>query len=277
MRLFPASSYVALALVVVSCAQPAAAPATQSAPPPSAAKAAPPADIVRAGTITIGVNTNNLVIVSGKDASTGAPQGVGPDVANELAARLGVKVTWSESTDNAKALANLKSGTWDIITISSELVGPDDGDFISYLEVDHTLLVPAGSTIKSLADADRAGVRISVQKGGGPEQTLSRAVKAATIVPHDPRTPAAIVEALKQGGWDAYAGTRQAALNFAAQLPGSRVLDDRFGSALQGFAVKKGRADLFAYLRDFIADAKSSGLVKRSLDKWNVRGVQVTP
>jgi len=169
------------AVLVVSAAACAGAPV--SSPPPSAsASAAPkaaavPADIVRSGTIVVGLPANP-VLTTGKDPS-GSPRGVAPDVINALAARMGVKVTWLDVTDNAKALRDIESGALDVLLISPDAAGADALAFVGYLEIDHTLLVPNGSAVKSFADADKPGVKIWVFKGAPVERTLGRTVKSA--------------------------------------------------------------------------------------------------
>jgi len=267
------------AVLVVSAAACAGAPV--SSPPPSAsASAAPkaaavPADIVRSGTIVVGLPANP-VLTTGKDPS-GSPRGVAPDVINALAARMGVKVTWLDVTDNAKALRDIESGALDVLLISPDAAGADALAFVGYLEIDHTLLVPNGSAVKSFADADKPGVKIWVFKGAPVERTLGRAVKAATVVVRDWPTIAAFNADLQAGGWDAYAQNRQALLQLSDQIKGSRVLVDRFGSTVQSMGVKKGRAELLAYLNDFVVEAKYSGLIKRSIETFKIQGVQPAP
>ena len=157
-----------------------------------------------------------------------------------LAARMGVKVTWIDVTDNAKALRDVESGALDVLLISPDAAGADALAFVGYLEIDHTLLVPNGSAVKSFTDADKPGVKIWVFKGAPVERTLGRAVKAATVVVRDWPTIAAFNADLQAGGWDAYAQNRQALLQLSDQIKGSRVLVDRFGSTVQSMGMKKG-------------------------------------
>ena len=176
---------VGLSIVVASCASAPATPATPSSAPTAAAKAAPvPADIARAGVITVGIPANpNLT--TGKDAN-GLPQGVAPDLINALATRMGVKLVWADLTDGAKAVQNIQSGAWDIALASPDAAGTESLAFVGYLEIDHTLLVPGTSAIRSFADADKPGLKIWVQRGAPVERTLTRAVKSATIVLKEP-------------------------------------------------------------------------------------------
>src|SRR5205085_3021029 len=79
------------------------------------------------------------------------------------------------------------------------------------------------------------------------------------------------------GGVDAFAANRPNGLAFAARLPGSRVLDDRFTTQQQALALPKGRSAGRDYASEFAEQAKASGLVQQSLTRNGVRGVGVAP
>ena len=66
-------------------------------------------------------------------------------------------------------------------------------------------------------------------------------------------------------------------LMYSTQLPGSRVLAERYGFNLLAIAVPKGQAGRLAYLTEFVEQAKASGLVQRVLDRAGWRGVRVAP
>jgi len=91
----------------------------------------------------------------------------------------------------------------------------------------------------------------------------------------------------KRIGADWARPTRWCALNTKAmlcyvkysstQLPGSRVLADRYGASFSAMAVPKGHAGRLAYVSEFIEAAKASGLVQRALERDGQGGVQVAP
>jgi polar amino acid transport system substrate-binding protein len=60
-------------------------------------------------------------------------------------------------------------------------------------------------------------------------------------------------------------------------LPGSRILDGRFTAVQQAIGTPKGRAAGARYLREFAEEIKASGLVARTIEKNNVRGLTVAP
>ena len=147
-------------------------------------------------------------------------------------------------------------------------------DFSSpFMQTDFTYLVPAGSSIRNIADADKPGVRIAVPRGDASELYLSRTLKHAALIRTE--SIAAAVELLRTGHGDAYAGPRPNALTEAARLPGSLVLEGRFGIILRAALVPKGNAGRLAYLNEFIEEARSSGLLQQLIERYNLQGVQV--
>jgi polar amino acid transport system substrate-binding protein len=75
----------------------------------------------------------------------------------------------------------------------------------------------------------------------------------------------------------ALAGLKPRLVTDAEKLPGSRVLDGRFTAVDQAIGTPKGREAGAKYLREFIEDAKASGMVAQAIEKNGVRGVSVAP
>src|SRR5438093_12722512 len=63
----------------------------------------------------------------------------------------------------------------------------------------------------------------------------------------------------------------------SARLRGSRVLDDGFAVISYVAMVPKGQAVHLAYVSEFIEEAKSGGLVKKTIEAVSLRGIQVAP
>jgi polar amino acid transport system substrate-binding protein len=143
------------------------------------------------------------------------------------------------------------------------------------MEVDFTYLVPAGPSIRSVADADRPGVRIAVVRNHAMDLVLSPILKRAELVRAE--TPDGTFEMLRAGHADVQAGVRPALLEYSAQLPGSRVLEDRYGVNRVAMVVPKDQAGRLAYISDFVEEAKASGLVRGAIERAGLRGIQVAP
>ncbi len=101
---------------------------------------------------------------------------------------------------------------------------------------------------------DQTGVRIAVPRGDVSELYLSRILKRAELVRTD--TMAAALDLLRTGRADARAAPRLVLLEGSAQLPGSRVLEGRFGVISFAALVPKGHAGRLAYVSEFIEEVR---------------------
>lgn len=232
------------------------------------------ADLVRAGRVRVGLAL--LATFATKDPGTGELRGVAIDLARALAARLGVEILPVAYPGVARVLDGLKDGAWDVAFLAVDPARAALADFSHpYMQIDDTYLVSAGPSIRNVADADQPGVRIAVVRGASTALVLSRMLKRAELVHAD--TIGAALNLLRAGKVHALASPRAALLRLSAQLPGSRVLEDRFGTILYAMLVPKGHAGRLAYLSEFIEEAKASGLVERAIKRAGLRGVEVAP
>jgi len=60
-------------------------------------------------------------------------------------------------------------------------------------------------------------------------------------------------------------------------LPGARILDGRVTAVQQAIGTPLARQAGAKYLREFVEEAKASGLVARAIEAHGVRGVSVAP
>jgi polar amino acid transport system substrate-binding protein len=234
------------------------------------------ADLVQAGKIRVAVHsimyTNDPQTGALKAASTGI---ILLDLARTLGARIGVEVVPVGHPTIAEFLTCIRGGGCDV-----GFMGPDPSrtgvEFSPpLLQLDYTFLVPPGSAIQRIAEADRPGVRIAVVRGHASTLTLSRIVKHAQLV--DAATPDPAFELLRSGQADALASISAVLFAYSKQLPGSRVLDDHYGANLVGMVVSKGQTARLAYLSEFIEQAKASGLVQAAIERAGLPGHRVAP
>lgn len=211
-----------------------------------------------------------------KDPASGELKGPAVDLGREMARRIGVPFEPVAYTSFPPILAGAKSGEWDIAMMGMSSERAQNVDFTApYMIVEFGYLVPNGSSMSTVADVDRPGVRIAVLEKSSPDAYLSRTLRNAAVV----RMPtlAETVQALRAGKADAAYGTKAGMLSQSVNLPGSRVLEGQFGGEETAIAVPKGRQVSAAYARQFVEAAKSEGLIKSAIEKAQLRGVIVAP
>jgi polar amino acid transport system substrate-binding protein len=230
-------------------------------------------DLARAGRVRFGFFPSFMYT---KDPATHALRGVGIEIARALAARLGVELLPIEYAAPPKVMEALNAGACDVGFLGIDSSRIAEVDFSPPLmEVDWTYLVPAGSSIHSVADADRSEVRIAVVRHHAMDLALGRILNHAK--PLRAETPDGTFDMLRAGQADVQAGVRSALLEYSTELPGSRVLEDRYGSNSVAMAVPKGQAKRLAYISEFVEEAKASGLVQRAIERAGLRGIAVAP
>ena len=233
------------------------------------------ADLVRDGKIRFALFLPGYA----KDPVTGELRGVGTgavtvQIARALAARLGVEVVLVGFPTPLMVVECLKAGPCDVAYMGIEPSRVAEVGFSPpFMQQDFTYLVPAGSSIRNVTDADRPGVRIAVMRNHAATLALSRILKHAE--PAGAETPDAAFDLLRTGHADGWAGARYSLLEYSTRLPGSRVLEDRYGANLIALAVPKGQAGRLAYISEFIEEAKASGMVQRAIERAGLRGYQV--
>src|SRR5438105_9093121 len=85
------------------------------------------------------------------------------ETARALAGRLGVELQFVELPTPAKAIELLGAGECDLAFMGNEPSRAGKVGFSAPIfELDFTCLVPAGSAIRRIADADRPGIRVAV-------------------------------------------------------------------------------------------------------------------
>ena len=233
------------------------------------------AELAPTGVLRAGINLSNFLLVTGK-SEAGDPVGVAPDVAGEIAKRLGVPVKYVTFKSPGELADAADASAWDIGLIGAE---PQRAEKIAfspaYVEIEATYLVPAGSPLQSIADVDKAGVRIAVTGRAAYGLWLDRNIKNAELVRSD--TLASASEQFVRDKLEALAGLRPGLLSDVEKIPGARILDGKFMAVQQAVGTARKNTAGAAFLRDFVERAKASGLVGRLIETHKVRGLSVAP
>ncbi len=230
-------------------------------------------ELAPSGTLRVGLNYSNFLIVLG-DGPDGEPRGIAPDLGRELARRAGLPIQYVKFDGAGKLFDAVKAGQCDVGFLGAEPQRANEVEFSpAYLELPVTFLVPPGSPIRSIADIDRAGVRVSVSDRSAYDLYLTRSLKKAQII-RTAGIPASFDTFVREK-LEALAGLKPRLVEEQARLPGSRILEGEVTSVQQAIGAPKGRAAVAKYLREFAEDVKRSGFVARAIEKHNVRGVRV--
>lgn len=225
------------------------------------------------GKLRVGLQLGNPLNVI-RDSS-GEMRGVAYDLGKELARRMGVPFEPVLYPSIGALLESGKSGAWDIGHVGFTSERAKEFDFLPvHVEVEFGYLIAGGSSISTMADVDRPGIRVAVQEKSGPDVFFSRTLKNAVLI-RAPSNPGAL-DVLKSGGADVMGSIKPILFELSKQLPGSRVLDGRPGIDPHAILMPKGRDPGVAYARKFIEDAKSEGLIKAAIERVGMRGALVT-
>jgi polar amino acid transport system substrate-binding protein len=228
-------------------------------------------DLAATGKLRAAINLGNIVLAQG---TPDAPSGVTVELARELGRRLGVPVELKCFDAAGKSFEAAKAGQVDILFLAIEPVRAAEVDFTApYVIIEGVYAVPKNSPLKSVAEVDRDGVRIGVNKASAYDLFLTRSLKHAKLERAEQGT-----DIFRDKKLEALAGVKQAIVQWVAQQPDMRVIDGRFMEIRQAMGTPKGRSQAtLHYLRAFIEEMKSSGFVAGGLKRSNQPDAAVAP
>jgi len=233
------------------------------------------AELAPTGVLRAAINMGNFLLVTGKTAS-GDPQGVSPDMAAEIASRLGVPVRYVPYERPSTLADAAGTNAWDIGLIGAEPQRAAKIAFTdAYCEIEATYLVHPGSPLNSVADVDRAGVRIAVRRGAAYCLWLERNIKHATVMSFEAAD--APLNQFVAEKLDALAALKPGLLEDVKKVAGGRILPGSFMTVQQAIGTAKPNEAGARFLQEFVTDAKKSGLVARLIEKHHVAGLSVAP
>jgi len=232
-------------------------------------------ELAPTGKLRVGLNHGNFLLVT--PGSMGPdPRGVAPDLARELGRCVGVPVEFVNFETAGKLADGVRSGAWDVAFLGAEPQRASEIAFTAaYLEIPSTYPVPVGSSLLTVADVDRAGVRIAVAEQSAYGLYLARNIKHAQLV--ETKGLDASFEAFVTQKLEALAGLRPRLLTDVAKLPGARVLEGQFAAVQQAIGTPRAREAAARYLSAFVEDVKASGAVAQAISRNAVQGVSVAP
>ena len=140
----------------------------------------------------------------------------------------------------------------------------------AYCEIQATYLVPPGSSLKSIEDVDRSGVRIAVSERSAYDLWLSRNIQSAELV--RAKGLDASYDLFVSEKLDALAGLRPKLMEENEKMAGSTILPGQFTAVQQSIGCGKNREEGLAFLVEFVEETKTSGFVADLIEKHGVVG-----
>jgi len=231
------------------------------------------AELAPHGTLLAGINLSNFLLVT-DTAANGDPVGVSPDVAAEIARRLGVAVEYVTYPDPGSLADAAECGEWSIGNIGAEPQRAQTITFSNaYCEIASTFLVPDGSPIKSIADVDRPGVRIATTGRAAYGLWLDNHLEHATLLRTD--SIESSFDAFVEHKLDALAGLRPRLIVDVERLSGARILEGQFSAVQQAVGTPRKNVAAAAWLVGVVEDLKASGFVAERIAEHQVKGLTV--
>lgn len=227
------------------------------------------------GVLRAGINLSNFLLVTGK-TEAGDPVGVAPDMAAEIARRLGVGIRYVPFAQPGPLADKVDTDTWDLGLIGAEPQRAAKIAFTTaYCEIQSTYLVPPGSPLKSIADVDKPGNKIACTARTAYGLWLENNIKHATLVWTD--TLDNSFDKFAADKLDALAGLKPKLLSEVKKMPGATILDGQFSSVQQAIGTSRKNPAAAAFLQSFVDEVKKSGFVADLIARHKVVGLSVAP
>lgn len=232
-----------------------------------------PSDIVKqqlapTGVLRAGINLSNFLLVSGQ-LGDGSPDGISPDIARYIAARLDVPcklVTFDRPGQLADAV---NQNIWDIGNIAFEVERAQTIDFSTpYALIEANFLFRQDENFTSNDDVDHDAVRIAVSERSAYDLWLTDNFKQAQIV----RAPSIKVahQMFFENQVNVLASLKPKLLEDMESHEGLRLIEMPFTAVKQSVGIAKGKPEAAAFLNALIVDLARNGWIAAQLRRHGV-------
>jgi polar amino acid transport system substrate-binding protein len=269
-----------LAITLGACAPPGAGvvkttPSALAITSPNPPAITPPTNLVRPGTLTF-LSDTTYPPQESIDPSTQQPVGFDIDVAQAIAAKMGLSAT-IQNTNSPQIVGALLAKKGDAI-ISALQITPDlerQVALIAYFEAGQSILVRKGNPAAIGGLSDLCGKKVSVQVQSPEENTIDEAnagiCKDSKINKQVYPTDLQAVLILKQQGVQAAMDDSPVAAYFVKQTPDQL---DLAGPPLktnpEGIAVDPKNGELLGAIQKAMMAIYKDGTYRQILTKWNL-------
>jgi polar amino acid transport system substrate-binding protein len=209
----------------------------------------------------------------------GGLTGIIPDLAAELARWAGVPLELSTFENPARIISAFQDGALDVtfLGVTAERAAVIEFGPVVF-EIETTYLVPPTSKIGSIAEIDRAGVRIAVPAPSAQHAHLTKTIVAAELVPIPPEAPQRAIEMLKAGEADAFSHVAPMLAAVQSELLDARILAGSYFNVPIAIGVAKRRPPAVAeFVRAFVEDVARSGFLRGAIARAGASGLVTGP
>jgi polar amino acid transport system substrate-binding protein len=261
---------VALALVGCGTSSTGTSPTSR----PATIKA--PTNLITAGTITF-LSDTTYPPQESIDTATNKAVGFDVDIANAIAAKMGLKAT-IQTQDFSTIIPALLAKKGDAI-ISAMSITPERQKqvaFVGYFSAGQSILVKPGNPLKIQGVADLCGKKVAVQVTTTEQDTLTAANSSQCssnkiniqTFPADSDA----VQKLKVGAVDAAMDDSPVAAYYVKQDPASfAVAGKPIAQAPEGIAVDPKNQELLKAIQQAMQAIFNDGTYQKILDQWNLK------
>lgn len=201
----------------------------------------------------------------------GQKVGIAFELGRELARWLNVPFEAVEYPRIAEVIEAMKRGEVDFTFTNATDARAKDVNFtLPMVSLELGVLVGSGSKLQTLADIDRAGVKVGVTQGSSSQTALGQKYKHATLVPVDTLKQAA--QQIKLGQLDAFATNKGILYELADNVPGARILGGAWGLEHMAVAIPKGRESGLPYVSSFALSVRRDGTLQSVIGRSGLRG-----
>jgi len=226
--------------------------------------------------VAIGIGRASSGFYGTEDPQSGEYRGVTVDLARAMGERLGVPIELIAHDRSGEIQMSANDGVWDLTFMPVDEARKAVVDFGSaYHLLQSTYLVAPSSSIMSVAEANREGVRIAGVADTATFRASNAASPLATHIALD--GPDDAIALMLEGGADAIALGRESLMGILDRIPGGRILDEAFLNSTTAVAVPKGKPAALAFVTGFVEEAKASGFVRESFDRNGLQNSLVAP
>jgi polar amino acid transport system substrate-binding protein len=229
------------------------------------------------GRLRVGIAVGTAVSATwAKRDAAGRPSGPTVDIAERVAASTGLPlqlVEYGSSGDIIKASA---SGEWDVSFTPVDAERKAIVDFgPAFALGESTYMVPKGSTIATLADVNRAGIRVYGVEGTATLRAAAKSLTGTKTIGLKGLDD--VMTKFKSGEADAIALGKESLLSIAADFPGARILDGHFLALATALAVPKGHSVALEVFGTLLEELKADGTVRKIFDRYGMTSTTVAP